>query len=381
VPATIQYIKVSGTKWSKPGEPIHYIKVTRDNKGKPGESGPELYFKVVGDKDINDALDQLKDGRDLFSRPVSGDKFNKVTGEELEDAKRFFNDKDRGAMRPTEISPVPINPNETPSDYVPEMDSDCVTTKVLNNGVERIDNGDDDLECIKVSGDQLKSYGQPSEDPHKIRSLFKEADDDRAGINYYYRKVLGSGLDKPVNDQLIKVTGDTDIEDLYNQIKDKEGNFKSPEEGIQLVKVVGDINPDEISGHMGSAKTLYEKKDGDDGGNVGTTVQCIKTSRPDKSGKKEIVQYIKAKRSGVKPGEEPISFYRVKGDTDVRSILEQIQTKGKPDGKDGVDYFKIKDNELPEVKKLFDGNEDMPKTYFYTSNVKGRGNKKDGKPY
>ena len=381
VPATIQYIKVSGTKWSKPGEPIYYIKITRDNKGKPGESGPELYFKVAGDKDINDALDQLKDGRDLFSRPVSGDKFDKVTGEELEDAKRFFNDKDRGAMRPTDISPVPINPNEPASDYVPEMDSDCVTTKVLNNGVERIDNDDEDLECIKVSGDQLKSYGQPSEDPHKIRSLFKEADDDKAGINYYYRKVLGSGLDKPVNDELIKVTGDTDIEDLYNQIKNKEGNFKSPEEGIQLVKVVGDINPDEISGHMGSAKTLYENKDGDDGGSGGTTVQCIKTSRPDKNGQKEPVQYIKAKRSRVNPGEEPISYYRVKGDADVRSILDQVQSKGKPDGTDGVDYFKIKDDELPGVQKLFSGNEDMPKTYFYTSNVKGRGTKKDGKPY
>ena len=33
------------------------------------------------------------------------------------------------------------------------MDSVYVTTKVLNNGVEIIDNDDEDLECIKVSGD------------------------------------------------------------------------------------------------------------------------------------------------------------------------------------------------------------------------------------
>ena len=54
----------------------------------------------------------------------------------------------------------------------------------------------------------------------------------------------------------------------------------------------------------------------------------------------------------------------------MRDILDQIQTKGKPDGKDGVDYTKIKGDELPEVQKLFKGSENMPKTYYTISNVK-----------
>ena len=130
---------------------------------------------------------------------------------------------------------------------------------------------------------------------------------------------------------------------------------------------------------MNDAKDLYGNKDDD--GNKGIVVQSITVNRPNKNGVKEPVKFIKAKRGKPKPGEEPISFYKVKGDQDVRDILDQIQEKGKPDGKDGVDYEKVKGNELPDVKKLFDGKEDMPKTYYYTSKVKGNGTKKDGKPY
>jgi len=70
------------------------------------------------------------------------------------------------------------------------MDSDCVTNKFLNNDHERINNDDEDLECIKVSGGQLKSYGQPSEDPHQVRSLFKEADDDKLVLTTIIEKYL-----------------------------------------------------------------------------------------------------------------------------------------------------------------------------------------------
>ena len=111
---------------------------------------------------------------------------------------------------------------------------------------------------------------------------------------------------------------------------------------------------------MNNAKDLYGKKGDDD--SKGVVVQCVTVNCPNKNGVKEPVKYVKAKRGKQKPGEKPISFYKVKGDKNARDILDQIQEKGKPDGKDGEDYETVKGGELPNVKKLFDGNEDMPKT-------------------
>ena len=98
------------------------------------------------------------------------------------------------------------------------------------------------------------------------------------------------------------------------------------------------------------AKNLYEKKD-DEGQSSGTTVQVVKMQKTNKDGKKEPVNYIKAVRGELKQGEEPVSFYKIKDGVDIRDILDQIQSKGKPDGEDGVDYNKIKGDELPEVQK------------------------------
>ena len=62
------------------------------------------------------------------------------------------------------------------------------------------------------------------------------------------------------------------MDTVYGQIKTKGEDFKCREEGIQLVKVVGKVNPDDITQHMNDAKNLYDKKNGVDGGAVGTTV-------------------------------------------------------------------------------------------------------------
>jgi len=211
--------------------------------------------------------------------------------------------------------------------------------------------------------------------------LFNDVEDEKAGVNYYYRKVLGGTADRPGKEELVKIPANTPVEDVYDQIKSK-GDFKSPEEGIQLVKVIGDVNPEKITEHMNEAKNSYDKM-GDDGSKQeGTTVQCVSTTAPNKEGKKEPVKYIKATRGKKKqPTDEPISYYKVKGDKDVRDILDQIQEKGKPDGKDGVDYETVKPDELPKVQKLFDNDKDIPKTYYYTSDVKGDGQDKNGKPY
>ena len=171
------------------------------------------------------------------------------------------------------------------------------------------------------------------------------------------------------------------MDELYKWVKSIIDGLKNPDVGIHLVKAIGNINPVDMNKHMDDSKILYDKKD-ENGISSGTTVQCIKTSKKGKDGKKEPVQYIKAVVGGIKkPGEEPISYYRNKDGVDIRDILDQIIKNGKPDGKDGVNYNKVKGDEIPEVQKLFAGNENMPRTYYYTTIVRGDGTDKDGKPY
>ena len=124
--------------------------------------------------------------------------------------------------------------------------------------LEKLDFGDDKCEVIKVTGNQLNRFGNPDEkinEVNYIRTIFKDVDDDDCGINYYYRKVLGSQTDKPDKNDLADVPGETNIDEVYNNIKD---DLKTPNDDVQLVKVVGNINPDEITKHMNEAKQLYD---------------------------------------------------------------------------------------------------------------------------
>jgi len=243
-------------------------------------------------------------------------------------------------------------------------------------GIEKIDAGDDRILIVKISRRNLDLYANPDIPPDqqsKVRHLFKEADEKNIGVECFYRKVLTVDLDKPETAKLTKIPLDTDVDELYNRIKKEQGDFKPPEEGIQLVKCVGsNVDPKELNKHITDVKKLYTKKD-KEGHSSGTTVQCVKVNRPNKEGKKEPVQFIKAVRGGAaRAGQEPISYYRVGGNTDLRQLLEDIQTTGVPKGKEGVDYIKVKgDKDLEEAQNLFKGTEMDPKTYYYTSVVKG----------
>ncbi|MBP5407644.1 MAG: hypothetical protein J6Y42_00725, partial [Bacilli bacterium] len=243
--------------------------------------------------------------------------------------------------------------------------------------------GDDNLECIKVSGDQLDAF--LNEDLNKkpennIKNIFKDADEEENGVKYYYRKVLGDGKDKPDFKNLIKIDPEDYLDKLYDQVKSIGDGLTKPDEGIQLVKVLGDVNPNDITDHMKEAQKSYDVKDDEDE-NKGTTVQCVTVNKPNKDGKKEPIQYIKAAIGQPKKGEDPIAYYKVKGDAYPKDLLDQIEKNGKPDGKDGVDYDKVKGPELPEVQKLFADSENIPKTFYFTTDVKGNGTKPNGKPY
>jgi len=96
-----------------------------------------------------------------------------------------------------------------------------------------------------------------------------------------------------------------------------------------------------VTDHMKIVGHLYNKGD-KEGEDAGTTLQTVTINEPNKNGVRESAQYVKCKRGKPKPGQDPITYYRVKGGKDVRDMLDQIQKNGEREGKDGVDYEKVK---------------------------------------
>ena len=139
-------------------------------------------------------------------------------------------------------------------------------------------------------------------------------------------------IDKHHQKDLTDIPGEIDMDEVYWDIIN---DIKTPDDGVQLVKTVGRVNPDEATKHMNEAKILYDNTT--DEPSEGTTLQCVIVNRPNKNGVKEPVQYIKATRGKKKLGEDPETYYKVKGGKYVRDILDQVQEKGKPNGVDGID--------------------------------------------
>ena len=226
--------------------------------------------------------------------------------------------------------------------------------------LEKVDVGDKDLEVVKVFLDDLFDYkDEDNKDNLHLKNLFDEANENEKGVEYFYRKVLGDGLDKPNVDQLIPVPPEEPLEKVYEKVMKKDGEFKKPGEGIQFVKVVGHVKPEDITDHM------VNKDKPEDNPNV----QFVKTKGPDENGNEIPIQYFKAANDGKKPGEDPV-YYKLKGDIKVKDIVEQIQNDGKPEGNEGVHYEKVKGNEIPEVEKLFKDKEDIPRVLYHTTYLK-----------
>ena len=93
-------------------------------------------------------------------------------------------------------------------------------------GVEKIDTGDDNILVIKIRKKNLIDYTNPELTPEqqsKVRHLFKEADELKNGCECYYRKVLPLNEDHPETAQLEKIPVDTNVNDLYKIVREKEG--------------------------------------------------------------------------------------------------------------------------------------------------------------
>ena len=268
---------------------------------------------------------------------------------------------------------------EQPDEYEDEVED--VVDNRPKPGVEKIDTGDDDLVVLKVRRDQLQNYDQPGTSPDqlsKLKHLFKDADENEAGVECFFRRVYGGGQDHPETAEFRKVPVNTTMEDLYEKLRAEGCKFDLQGDGIQLMKVVGNIDPKEKNKHAVKAKRLYDNKD-KDGNTSGTTVQSIKLNRVLPDGTKEPIQYIKTvKTDNIKPGENPVQYYVVKGKANLREMLEDMNTTGKLKGTENVDFSKVRDEDLPRIEEAFRKSQ-HPQTYYYSNVVEPNQNYKGGK--
>ena len=136
-----------------------------------------------------------------------------------------------------------------------------------------------------------------------MKHLFKDADEEQAEVRCFYRRVLCEGIDHPETAEFTEIPLSTKMDDLYEKERKEHGEFTKPQEGLQLMKVIGNVDPKEKNKHSCQAKRLYDNKD-KDGNTAGTSVQCVKVNKTNKDGKKEPIQYIKAvKGENLAPGE------------------------------------------------------------------------------
>ena len=221
-PATYYYTKVNGDGSDstpgkldlqpiKPDTKVDEIYNQMKTKGgvmkKPEDDDGIQIFKIVGEADNKDIDEHIKEAGDRRkNRPGENGKLTPTdSGKKRPDLP--VKGKDGKDLKPlTDFGEYKIYGNKLEPELTEGgIDEDCAVSKVLGKGIEKIDNGDDDLECIKVSGDKLAELAKPENNKkvNQISNLFKEADDDKEGANYYYRKVLGGTADRPGEERTI----------------------------------------------------------------------------------------------------------------------------------------------------------------------------------
>ena len=129
-------------------------------------------------------------------------------------------------------------------------------------GLETVDVGDDKVRCVKITGDQLSRYANPENrdaPADKVKDAIRDADEDDLGTKYFFRKIVGDGLDKPDETQLVEIPPNKKMDEIYDTIKATSGGITKPDEGVQLVKVIGDVEPKDINDHLKENKKVNDK--------------------------------------------------------------------------------------------------------------------------
>ena len=124
---------------------------------KPEDDDGIQIFKIVGDVDNKDIDEHIKEAGDKRkNRPGENGKLRPANNGKMRPGLPLKG-KDGKEKKPvTDFGEFKIYGNklEPEGPQYPEggdeVDEDCAASKVLGKGIERIDNGDNDLECIKV---------------------------------------------------------------------------------------------------------------------------------------------------------------------------------------------------------------------------------------
>ena len=226
------------------------------------------------------------------------------------------------------------------------------------------------MKYMLVNGDLLNK----NKIPGKLNDLFRGEPKKLTPPAYYYRPV--SNPSKQSDYELHDTSGETSVDNIYQNLKNAGLISCKPGEGVQIFKVTGPAKGDDFSKHIKESETLYKKPRLPEDDEI--RVQTIKLNPKGKGNDEDSIVYLKI--SGYY---RPDEYYKTPGNTDLTGVLNTIQEKGKPEV-GGKPFEPVVGNELEQVKIYFKPKADdltkpkikdddiAPKAFFYTSKIVGK---------
>ncbi|MBR4619254.1 MAG: hypothetical protein IKO49_08120, partial [Bacilli bacterium] len=229
-----------------------------------------------------------------------------------------------------------------------------------------------DIQYMLVPKEDLRKYDRPD----KFGQIFVTT--TRPGgaapaqviIIYLYRKV--SLPPAPGDGELKNIKNNTNLDDLYRELRNSGFISDKPGEGIQIFKVMGPADSNDYNKHIKESEALYRKQNDEDAQIRAQSVKLYPHGK--EGGEKDVIVYIK-----ISGGYKPDVYYKTNGEADLNAVLQQVQEKGAPQ-KDGKSFEIVTGSELEQIKEYFKpkdqdlekpkaSGEDYktPKAYFYTT--------------
>ena len=220
------------------------IKVKDATFKKPDYNNMQM-ISILDSTCVNDIYDNLKKNEELSDKG-DGIQLFKITGNVDNNFILKFTQESRDI--------APDQGNDEPIEFYYEA-------KVLKDNLGNKDKEEENTRGVIKSFTIKKAPNNKLNKEKNIQQLIEEAskidkDDeqnDEKNAYYYYIEVLGDGKDvKPDELNIKQVTQGTKIKDIYNLIKVKGSVSDRPDEdyGIQIFKVSGDVNIDDLVEHI-----------------------------------------------------------------------------------------------------------------------------------
>ena len=344
-----------------PNPQYYFVQLKGDMSNKPNKD-IQLY-QTLGNNDLKDIYEKCKLKGGISNKPDEGILLMKTTGYPDDTILKNYVKQSQPMYRPA----------DNKEDELPLESFYATAPAGTIIGKPTTVKGDDDLKYMVVNGDLLAKNKLPG----KLNDLFRAEPSKKKPIEpptFYYRTI--SNPTKPSDSQLINVPGETTVDELYKTLKDAGIMSKKPGEGVQIFKVTGPADGNDLGKHISESEGLYRKPNLPDEDQV--RVQSIKLCPQGKDNEKDSTFYIK-----LSGWNRPDEYYKTPGDTDLSNILQQVKEKGKPE-RDGKPYDTVTGDELDSVIKYFKPISDdltkpklkdedtEPRAYFYTSKIIGK---------